>query len=97
LRRFSRKRLAAQRTICDGRNDETGTQDDHHPGQRVHSVIGRGFPEQLAQQTRSDNGSNVPPRHVSDFIEEQGAAIRRREPAEMRIDIARKGSPFVSE
>jgi hypothetical protein len=25
LQRFSRKRLAGQRTICDGCNDETGT------------------------------------------------------------------------
>src|SRR5467141_2250471 len=50
---------ARQRTICDGRNYETGTQDDHDPGQRVHSVIGRVFPKQQTQQTRSDNGSNV--------------------------------------
>src|SRR4029077_5550395 len=50
---------ARQRTICDGRNDESGTQDDHDPGQRVHSVIGRVFPEQQAQQAGSDNGANV--------------------------------------
>src|SRR6202035_2486469 len=31
-------------------------------------------------------------RHVSNFIEEQGATIRQREPADMRIDSARKGS-----
>jgi hypothetical protein len=35
--------------------------------------------------------------HVSNFIEEQGATIRQREPADMRIDSARKGSAFVSE
>jgi hypothetical protein len=59
LDRFSQDRLAGQRTICDGRNDETGAQDDHDPGQRVHSVIGRVFSEQQAQQTGSDNGANV--------------------------------------
>src|SRR6266850_8459732 len=35
--------------------------------------------------------------HVSNFIEEQSAAIRQREPADMRIDRASKGSAFVSE
>src|SRR6202043_824773 len=35
--------------------------------------------------------------HVSNFIEEQSAAIRQREAADMRIDGARKGSTFVSE
>jgi hypothetical protein len=35
--------------------------------------------------------------HVSNFIEEQSAAIRQREAAEMRIDSTRKGSTFVSE
>jgi len=48
---------ARQRTICDGRNDESGTQDDHDRCQRVHSVIGRVFPEQQAQQAGSDNGA----------------------------------------
>jgi hypothetical protein len=50
---------ARQRTICDGRNDESGTQDDHDRCQRVHSVIGRVFPEQQAQQTGSDNCAHV--------------------------------------
>src|SRR6202035_459555 len=36
-------------------------------------------------------------RHVSNFIEEQSATIGQREPADMRIDSARKGSAFVSE
>src|SRR6267154_1506161 len=35
--------------------------------------------------------------HVSNFIEEQSAAIRQREAADMRIDRARKGSTLVSE
>ncbi len=35
--------------------------------------------------------------HVSNFIEEQSATIRQREPADMRIDSARKGSAFVPE
>lgn len=29
LKHFSRERRAGHRTICDGGNDETGTQDDH--------------------------------------------------------------------
>jgi hypothetical protein len=36
-------------------------------------------------------------RHVSNFIEEQSATIRQREPADMRINCARKGSAFVAE
>src|SRR5258706_5833653 len=36
-------------------------------------------------------------RHVSNFIEEQSATIRQREPADMRINCARKGSAVVAE
>jgi len=35
--------------------------------------------------------------HVSNFVEEQSAAIRQRKAADMRIDGAGKGSAFVSE
>src|SRR5260370_16965431 len=36
-------------------------------------------------------------RHVSNFVEKESATIRQRESADMRIDSAGKGSPFVSE
>src|SRR5260370_37774223 len=62
-----------QRTICDGRNDESGTQGDHDPGQRGHSVIGRAFPEHHTLQTVIDTGGNV-----LRIARQSGAASHRR-------------------
>src|SRR5690242_9634320 len=36
-------------------------------------------------------------RHVSNFVEEQSATVRQREPADMGIDSSREGPAFVSE
>jgi hypothetical protein len=59
VNRFSQDHLAGQRTICDGRSDEIGTQDDHDPGQRVHSVIGRVLSEEQPKQTCSHDRADI--------------------------------------